>query len=115
MKGTLILVLLLTLISFNESSISLGGLLGGGLLSGSLLGGGLLNSDFISQILRADIIDIITCILHNNMIIYDVNIIIDAILTKDFNKIIVALSQVATNLIDEVKSCINNPTAKLLR
>ena len=57
MKGTLVLVLLLTLISFNESSISLGGLLGGGLLSGSLLGGGLLKSDFISQILRADIID----------------------------------------------------------
>lgn len=112
MKTALVLVLLLTLISFNESSIfsSLGGLLGGGLLSGSLLSG-----DFISQILRADIIDIITCILHNNMIIYDVNIIIDAILTKDFNKIIVALSQVATSLIDEVKSCINNPTAKLLR
>ena len=43
---------------------------------------------FLSSILRADILDIIDCIIHNQIIIKDLNVIIDAILTLDFNNII---------------------------
>ena len=67
---------------------------------------------FISKILRADIMDIITCILHTDKIIEDVNKIIDAILTKNFEKIIAVLSQVAMELVELVKICINDPTPK---
>ena len=68
--------------------------------------------NYISVILRADILDIIDCILHDDLIIKDVNVIIDALLTKDFYKIIAALSKVATELIDAIKVCINNPPPK---
>ena len=68
--------------------------------------------NYISLILRADILDIIDCILHNDLIIKDVNVIIDALLTKDFYKIIAALSKVANELIDAIKVCINNPPPK---
>ena len=72
--------------------------------------------DFVGRvlglILRADILDIIDCILHNEIIIKDVNVIIDAILTKDFSKIIAALAAVAQELINKVTECINNPPPK---
>ena len=67
----------------------------------------------LSAVLRADILDIIDCILHNQIIIKDINVIIDGIIeairTKDFNKIITALISVAMGLVDEIKKCINNP------
>ena len=91
MKVGLLLVLLLSIIALNESSLltSFG--------------------EYSSELLRADILDIIDCILHNDKIIKDANVIIDAILTKDFNKVVVALSQVIMELKDEINWCINPP------
>ena len=76
-----------------------------------------LSFDFIgyvlSAVLRADILDIIHCILHNELIIKDINIIIDgiieAIAKKDFSKLISALIPIITGFIDEIKKCINTP------
>ena len=69
--------------------------------------------NYISVILRADILDIIDCILHDDLIIKDVNVVIDGIIdainTKDFQKVISALLKVVGELIDPIKSCINNP------
>ena len=65
--------------------------------------------EYMSELLRADILDILDCILHNDKIIRDANKIIDAILTKDFNKVVVALSQVIMELKDEINWCINPP------
>ncbi len=69
--------------------------------------------NYISVILRADILDIIDCILHDSVIIKDVNVIIDGIIeainTKDFQKVINALLKVVGELIDPIKTCINNP------
>ena len=65
--------------------------------------------NYISIILRADILDIIDCILHNQIIIKDVNIIIDAILTLNFNNIINALMKVVMELQKEITACINPP------
>ena len=62
---------------------------------------------YLSKVLRADILDIIDCILHDEKIIYDFNIIIDALLTKDINKIVVAVSQVITELKTLIGACIN--------
>ena len=64
---------------------------------------------FLSSILRADILDIIDCIIHNQIIIKDLNVIIDAILTLDFNKIINALLKVVMELQKEITACINPP------
>ena len=67
----------------------------------------------LSAVLRADILDIIHCILHNELIIKDINIIIDgiieAIAKKDFSKLISALIPIITGFIDEIKKCINTP------
>ena len=69
--------------------------------------------NYISVILRADILDIIDCILHDDLIIKDVNVVIDGIIdainTKDFQKVISALLKVVGELIDPIKTCINNP------
>ena len=69
--------------------------------------------NYISVILRADILDIIDCILHDYVIIKDVNVIIDGIIeainTQDFQKVINALLKVVGELIDPIKTCINNP------
>ena len=69
--------------------------------------------NYISVILRADILDIIDCILHDDLIIKDVNVVIDGIIdainTKDFQKVISALLKVVGELIDPIKACINNP------
>ena len=91
MKAAFVLVLLLAIIAISESS--------------------LLNTfgTMVSGLLRADIMDIINCIIHNDIIIADLNVIIDAILKKDFNAVIVALSQVVMSLKDEITKCINNP------
>ena len=91
MKAVFVLVLLLAIIAISESS--------------------LLNTfgTMVSGLLRADIMDIIICIIHNDIIIADLNVIIDAILKKDFNAVIVALSQVVMSLKDEITKCINNP------
>ena len=91
MKVGLLLVLLLSIISLNESSLL------------TTIG------ETTSALLRADILDIIDCILHNDIIIKDANVIIDAILTKDFNKVVIALSQVIMELKDEITNCINPP------
>ena len=64
---------------------------------------------FLSSILRADILDIIDCIIHNQIIIKDLNVIIDAILTLDFNNIITALMKVVMELQKEITACINPP------
>ena len=64
---------------------------------------------FLSSILRADILDIIDCILHNQIIIKDLNVIIDAILTLNFNNIINALMKVVMELQKEITACINPP------
>ena len=95
MKVALVLVLLLTMISINETS--------------------LLNyfGTYVSEILRADILESINCILHSEIIIYDVNVIIDGILTKDFNKMVAAIAKVIQSLIDEVKKCLNDPAFRL--
>ena len=63
----------------------------------------------LSSILRADILDIIDCIIHNQIIIKDLNVIIDAILTLDFNNIIKALLGVIMELQKEISACINPP------
>lgn len=97
MKAALLIVLLLSMFSLNESSLL-------------TTAGGL-----VSELLRADILDIIDCILHNDKIISDVNVIIDAILTKDFNKVVVALTQVIIELKDEITICINDPVSRLLK
>ena len=91
MKAAFVLVLLLAIIAISESS--------------------LLNTfgTMVSGLLRADIMDIINCIIHNDIIIADLNVIIDAILKKDFNAVIVALSQVVMSLKDEITKCINDP------
>jgi hypothetical protein len=91
MKAAFVLVLLLAIIAISESS--------------------LLNTfgTMVSGLLRADIVDIINCIIHNDIIIADLNVIIDAILKKDFNAVIVALSQVVMSLKDEITKCINDP------
>ena len=91
MKAAFVLVLLLAIIAISESS--------------------LLNTfgTMVSGLLRADIMDIINCIIHNDIIIADLNVIIDAILKKDFNAVIVALSQVIMSLKDEITKCINDP------
>ena len=97
MKATFLLVILLAMVSIYETS--------------------LLNTfgTILSEILRADILDAIDCILHNDVIIYDVNVIIDGIMTKDFSKIVAALAKVIQSLIDEVKKCINDPASRLLK
>ena len=97
MKAVLVFVLLFSMISFNESSLL------------TTVGG------YLSQILRADILDIIDCFLHSDIIIKDANVIIDAILTKDFNKVVVALTQVIMELKDEITRCLNDPVGKLLQ
>ena len=91
MKAAFVFVLLLAIIAISESS--------------------LLNTfgTMVSGLLRADIMDIINCIIHNDIIIADLNVIIDAILKKDFNAVIVALSQVVMSLKDEITKCINDP------
>ena len=91
MKAAFVLVLLLAIIAISESS--------------------LLNTfgTTVSGLLRADIMDIINCIIHNDIIIADLNVIIDAILKKDFNAVIVALSQVVMSLKDEITKCLNDP------
>jgi hypothetical protein len=91
MRAAFVLVLLLAIIAISESS--------------------LLNyfGTMVSGLLRADIVDIINCIIHNDIIIADLNVIIDAILKKDFNAVIVALSQVVMSLKDEITKCINDP------
>ena len=91
MKAGLLLVLLLSVISLSETSLL------------NTIGG------YVSQYLRADILDIVDCILHNDKIIKDFNVIIDAILTKDFNNVVVALTQVIMELKDEITHCINPP------
>ena len=96
MKAALLLVLLLSMISLNESN-----------LLGNLAG-------FTSELLRADILDIVNCILHNDKIIAGVNVIIDAILTKNFDNILVALSQFILNDREEITKCINDPLGRLL-
>ncbi len=97
MKATFVLVILLAMVSIYETS--------------------LLNTfgTILSEILRADILDAIDCILHNDVIIYDVNVIIDGIMTKDFSKIVAALAKVIQSLIDEVKKCINDPASRFLK
>ena len=97
MKAILVFVLLFSMISFNESSLL------------TTVGG------FISEMLRADILDVIDCFLHNDIIIKDVNVIIDAILTKDFNNVVVALTQVIMELKDEIEKCLNDPVGRLLQ
>ena len=97
MKAVLVFVLLFSIISFNESSLL------------TTVGG------FISEMLRADILDVIDCFLHNDIIIKDVNVIIDAILTKDFNNVVVALTQVIMELKDEIEKCLNDPVGRLLQ
>ena len=97
MKAILVFVLLFSIISFNESSLL------------TTVGG------FISEMLRADILDVIDCFLHNDIIIKDVNVIIDAILTKDFNNVVVALTQVIMELKDEIEKCLNDPVGRLLQ
>ena len=91
MKAVFVFVLLLAIFAISESSA--------------------LNTfgTMVSGLLRADIMDIINCIIHNDIIIADINVIIDAILKKDFNAVIVALSQVVMSLKDEITKCINNP------
>ena len=91
MKAVFVFVLLLAIFAISESSA--------------------LNTfgTMVSSLLRADIMDIINCIIHNDIIIADINVIIDAILKKDFNAVIVALSQVVMSLKDEITKCINNP------
>ena len=64
---------------------------------------------FLFSFLRADILDIIDCIIHNQIIIKDLNVIIDAILTQDFNNIINALMKVVMELQKEITACINPP------
>ena len=65
--------------------------------------------NFLSSILRADILDIIDCILHNQIIIKEINVIIDAILTLDFEKIIIAIAGTIPVLQPEINKCINPP------
>ena len=91
MKAAFVFVLLLAIIAISESSV--------------------LNTfgTMVSGLLRADIMDIINCIIHNDIIIADINVIIDGILKKDFNAVIVALSQVIMSLKDEITKCINDP------
>ena len=97
MKAVLVFVLLFSIISVNQSSLL------------TTVGG------FISEMLRADILDVIDCFLHNDIIIKDVNVIIDAILTKDFNNVVVALTQVIMELKDEIEKCLNDPVGRLLQ
>ena len=97
MKVVLVIVLLFSIISVNQSSLL------------TTVGG------FISEMLRADILDVIDCFLHNDIIIKDVNVIIDAILTKDFNNVVVALTQVIMELKDEIEKCLNDPVGRLLQ
>ena len=97
MKATYVFVLLLAIVSISEANLL------------TTLG------PLISNVLRADIMDIIHCLLHNDKIIKDVNVIIDAILTKDFNNVITALMKVVMELKDEITKCINDPTGKLLK
>ena len=91
MKAVFVFVLLLAIIAISESSLI------------STFG------TMVSGLLRADIMDIINCIIHNDIIIADINVIIDGILKKDFNAVIVALSQVVMSLKDEITKCINDP------
>ena len=91
MKAAFVFVLLLAIIAISESSLI------------STFG------TMVSGLLRADIMDIINCIIHNDIIIADINVIIDGILKKDFNAVIVALSQVVMSLKDEITKCINDP------
>ena len=69
--------------------------------------------EYLSVVLRADILDTIDCILHNDLIIKDVNVVIDgiieAIAAKDFQKVLNALLKVVGEIIDPIKNCINNP------
>lgn len=90
MKAILVFILALSLFSMNQSFY-------------------IFNTfgNFISNILRSDILDIINCIVHNPTIIYDINVIIDAILTKNFDKIIAALIKVGPNIATEVQKCIH--------
>ena len=69
--------------------------------------------EYISSILRADILDIIDCILHNDIIIKDLNVILDAVLTKNFDNVIQALLKVIGEIVDPIKNCINNPPPTL--
>ena len=94
MKAIFVLILILAIISIAEMSIFVKA------------------GEFISAVLRADIFTIIECILHNETIIKDINVIIDGILTKDFNKFIQVVVSVIMGLIEEIKGCIN-PKAKL--
>ena len=90
MKNTFLCLLFVALLSFSiESNLF------------SLLG------PILSKVLRADITDIIDCILHNDKIIYDFNIIIDALLTKDINQIVIAVSKVIMELKNLIGACIN--------
>ena len=72
--------------------------------------------NYLSVILRADVLDIVDCILHNDKIIKDINVVIDgiieAIATQDFQKVITALFKVVSELIEEITACINNPPPK---
>ena len=72
--------------------------------------------NYLSVILRADVLDIVDCILHNDKIIKDINVVIDgiieAIATQDFQKVITALLKVVSELIEEITACINNPPPK---
>ena len=97
MRATYVLILLLGIISISQSSLL------------TTFG------TFVSGILRADILEIIDCFLHNDIIIKDVNVIIDAILTKDFNKVVVALTQVIMELKDEIDKCINPETRLFIK
>ena len=97
MRTTFVLILLLGIISISQSSLL------------TTFG------TFVSGILRADILEIIDCFLHNDIIIKDVNVIIDAILTKDFNKVVVALTQVIMELKDEIDKCINPETRLFIK
>ena len=98
MKAVLIFVLLFSMIYSNESTSFL-----------TTVG------SFLSEMLRADILDIIDCFLHSEIIIKDANVIIDGILTKDFNNVIIALTQVIMELKDEITRCLNDPLGKLLQ
>ena len=67
---------------------------------------------YISVVLRADILDIIDCVLHNEIIIKDVNKIIDPLLKGDISAAIGLIASVASEIIAEFNKCKGNPTFK---
>ena len=91
MKAVYSLILLLTLVSISQCGVF------------DFIG------SYISVVLRADILDIIDCVLHNEIIIRDINKIIDPLLKGDIPGAIGLIASIAQEVVEEFNKCKENP------